>query len=250
VADSPPHNPVSLPPDRVEALNRARNAHPASGRITADSPAGSQTLYRLYNASGELLYVGISGRAWERWHQHAKGKTWWSEVTVTRVEHFTTRAEVEQAERLAIRTEFPKYNKTHKAVAKPQPAGGSRPITWMCVFCKQAIDAGTGYITVDQDAARACRSYWDDIARRNHIERAPLLPRYSAWDLVSGPPEPDWIATHLDCDPRKDSNDYWYDVARASTESDLTDRLLHLSEKSWVQYTNLYGLMKLRRVVK
>lgn len=70
----------------------------------------SQTLYRFWNADGELLYVGISVRPWDRWKQHRGDKPWWEEVTSVTLENFATRAEVLAAELQAIRTEAPKYN--------------------------------------------------------------------------------------------------------------------------------------------
>jgi hypothetical protein len=38
------------------------------------------TLYRFYDASGRLLYVGIAGNPGRRFAQHGRDKSWWSQV--------------------------------------------------------------------------------------------------------------------------------------------------------------------------
>lgn len=68
------------------------------------------TLYRMFGAAGQLLYVGISSRALSRWEQHRHEKPWWSAVARITVEHFATREEALSAELAAIRVERPEYN--------------------------------------------------------------------------------------------------------------------------------------------
>lgn len=70
-----------------------------------------QTLYRFFDSSGQLLYVGISNNWISRLHQHYKNAEWFSQVTSATFEHFDTRAEVEKAEFEAIKTEGAIYNK-------------------------------------------------------------------------------------------------------------------------------------------
>lgn len=84
--------------------------------MTDSSPT---TLYRLYNAADELLYVGIAGNPGRRFEQHRKDKPWWGDVATTRLQHFSTREEAMAAELEAIRTENP----THNIVGR-----GSRPV--------------------------------------------------------------------------------------------------------------------------
>lgn len=74
-------------------------------------------LYRFYDKDDQLLYVGITIDPGTRWGQHAKDKTWWTEVVRTTIEQFPTRADVLMAERVAIQTENPKYNIMHKGGA-------------------------------------------------------------------------------------------------------------------------------------
>lgn len=67
-------------------------------------------LYRLLDAGGTLLYVGITFNPQARWRQHAKDKPWWSQVAEKKVEWFMARDEAEQAEARAIQGEWPRHN--------------------------------------------------------------------------------------------------------------------------------------------
>lgn len=62
----------------------------------------STTLYRLYDADGGLLYIGIAGNPGRRFEQHAGDKPWWGQVARTELAHYPTRAEALDAERAAI----------------------------------------------------------------------------------------------------------------------------------------------------
>ena len=68
------------------------------------------TLYRFYDDTGALLYVGISKHALRRLTEHQTGQPWWSEVARSTMEHFDTREEAAEAELVAIRTEGPLFN--------------------------------------------------------------------------------------------------------------------------------------------
>lgn len=69
-----------------------------------------QTLYRFYDVSDELLYVGITMNPPHRFRTHAHTKEWWTEVDHITLEQHDTRHEVMAAESEAIRTECPVYN--------------------------------------------------------------------------------------------------------------------------------------------
>ena len=70
-----------------------------------------QYLYRAFDASRTLLYIGISGRWSERLHQHEKSSEWLERTDYVLIQRFDTREEVVEAERRAIRDEQPIYNK-------------------------------------------------------------------------------------------------------------------------------------------
>lgn len=70
-----------------------------------------QNLYRLWDSDDQLLYVGISKSAINRIADHLQNQPWASAIATMTIEHFTDRAAVEKAERLAIAKENPLHNK-------------------------------------------------------------------------------------------------------------------------------------------
>lgn len=80
-------------------------------------------LYRLYDSTDSLLYVGIAEDPKKRWSEHAADKPWWSEVSRRDVEWFADRETAEDAERAAIDSEGPLHNLRH---ARPQLSGKER----------------------------------------------------------------------------------------------------------------------------
>jgi predicted DNA-binding transcriptional regulator AlpA/predicted GIY-YIG superfamily endonuclease len=78
---------------------------------SATSTGVTTTLYRMYDASGTLLYVGISNRPLDRKGQHKSHQPWWTEIVSMTLEHYPTRQEALTAETRAIVGECPRYNK-------------------------------------------------------------------------------------------------------------------------------------------
>lgn len=70
-------------------------------------------LYRLWDADGDLLYVGIACSPARRFAQHAREKPWWSDVETRTVQWHPTREEALAAERAAILNEWPRHNRVH-----------------------------------------------------------------------------------------------------------------------------------------
>ena len=70
-----------------------------------------QTLYRFYDSTNSLLYVGISNTWYQRFHQHERSSGWFSRVTHATFEPYESREAVEAAELIAIKTENPQFNK-------------------------------------------------------------------------------------------------------------------------------------------
>lgn len=58
-----------------------------------------------------MLYIGIAFNPASRWAGHASSKNWWTDVTEKRIEWHETRSAAVAAERVAIATELPLYNK-------------------------------------------------------------------------------------------------------------------------------------------
>jgi hypothetical protein len=85
------------------------------------------TVYRLFDADGRLLYVGCTGNLSQRLHHHRLYRPWWSEVSLTMVEHFDTKAEALATEREAIDSEGARYNARRSTPEKPEkPCGRPR----------------------------------------------------------------------------------------------------------------------------
>jgi predicted GIY-YIG superfamily endonuclease len=77
----------------------------------------SYRLYRHFNASGELLYVGISLNSVARLAQHRDRSAWFGEIVRIEIEAFETKEAAIQAEIIAIWKERPKYNIRHQYAA-------------------------------------------------------------------------------------------------------------------------------------
>jgi hypothetical protein len=79
-----------------------------------------QQLYRLYDADGTLLYIGISYSAIARYAQHKADKPWIGDVCRIEIEtHDVSRAEILEIERRAIIEERPQHNVVHSTAKAP-----------------------------------------------------------------------------------------------------------------------------------
>lgn len=95
------------------------------GGPSANNRSGRTAIYRVYDARGRLLYVGISSNPMARWRAHATTKSWWGEVAKTKVRWHRTRTSAEAAEVKAIKEEFPRFNRHHARFPLPKGAGCS-----------------------------------------------------------------------------------------------------------------------------
>lgn len=71
------------------------------------------SVYRYYDKSGLLLYVGITSRATSRQREHNADKEWWPFVASQQVEHYPTRAAALVRERELIIGFRPPFNRQH-----------------------------------------------------------------------------------------------------------------------------------------
>jgi excinuclease UvrABC nuclease subunit len=67
-------------------------------------------VYRLFSATGDLLYVGYTCDPRARMNSHASTKTWWPEVASNTFIQYGTRSEALAEEKRAVRDEGPRYN--------------------------------------------------------------------------------------------------------------------------------------------
>jgi len=79
----------------------------------SNSSNNSQALYRFFDNNNNLLYIGISKAFVNRLNAHSFTAEWFFRASYVTIEHFETRQQVESAEKHAIKSELPKYNKAH-----------------------------------------------------------------------------------------------------------------------------------------
>jgi hypothetical protein len=73
-------------------------------------------LYRLFNAVGELLYIGITGNMNKRFEKHVElHHPWWPEVARCTIEFYPDRVSLKTAESSAIYLEQPIHNEQHRS---------------------------------------------------------------------------------------------------------------------------------------
>lgn len=75
---------------------------------------GRTALYRFYDKTGRLLYVGISGNPEPRWRSHETIQFWWTDVVRKELVWLPTRAKARAAETRAIRREKPLYDRSDR----------------------------------------------------------------------------------------------------------------------------------------
>lgn len=167
------------------------------------------TLYRFYDASGRLLYVGIAGNPGRRFNEHSRDKGWWANVTRSTMEHFPTREEALWAEEVAIKVEHPAHNVVHNrsvrpAEEEPSPDDGIDWSEWTCgdgqcigrgpfywstrhgqcrhsnyltlmpeAHCSPCVDEVYGRSSDEAEQGRIEVAYWVDYLRRRHGGQVP-----------------------------------------------------------------------------
>lgn len=67
------------------------------------------SVYRFFDKTGALLYVGITHNPGSRWSGHTS-RAWWQDVANTSIEPYPDRASAQAAEKRAILDEQPRYN--------------------------------------------------------------------------------------------------------------------------------------------
>ena len=113
---------VDPDPSPLSALADALSpAMRSPGRKERRSRTSRTSVYRLFDADGLLLYVGITRQGHHRLHEHARDKAWWRDVASATFEHLPTRDAALRREAQAIHTEAPLYNIARPSIEDPRP---------------------------------------------------------------------------------------------------------------------------------
>lgn len=121
-----------------------------------------QTLYRMRDKLGELLYIGRTATISARLQAHRDTQLWWRDVATIELEHFDSPEELAAAETTAIRSENPRFNVADRADPKPS----LRKTPQRTIVVEPAIWDEMGTLareagTTRADALRACISWYN-----------------------------------------------------------------------------------------
>ncbi|MGQ4353182.1 GIY-YIG nuclease family protein [Streptomyces drozdowiczii] len=120
---------------------------------------GRTALYRLFNAAGQLLYVGISHKPDVRWGQHSENKPWWPAVDRRVVEWHDTRSAAEKAELVAISQEQPLHNKVGTPALTISGTTGKTPTRPIRVDLGMWAEFGAATQAMGTDRSAALRAF-------------------------------------------------------------------------------------------
>lgn len=72
------------------------------------------TVYKLYDAQDELLYVGFTARGFRRIDEHLREKPWFDAVTDIQFERFANEHRALDREASLVLLQNPRYNVAYK----------------------------------------------------------------------------------------------------------------------------------------
>ncbi|WP_205327017.1 GIY-YIG nuclease family protein [Glycomyces sp. YM15] len=112
---------------QVEYILTPNGEPPVPEPIDPWEPEGRlHTVYRCFDAAGDLLYVGMTKDLQQRMKAHQARSRWWDEFDHCAEAQFIGRRAAAIAEALAIRDEAPKFNRrgviTEWATVRVEPA--------------------------------------------------------------------------------------------------------------------------------
>jgi len=190
-------------------------------------------LYRFYDATDVLLYVGITVDLPKRMKQHRGSKPWWALVDHMQVEHFDSRTEVAAAEKAAICSEHPLFNDTHNTFVPAAAVAPGGVLYAACGDCREPI--ATGVLHVRYAEIAPVEKAWRDF---NERESGSL----DVAGLVRLPGPATW---HVQCNSCAACDGcYDIEISDVLTWPGLMEWTVHLSEKSWLEHTSWFNLMR------
>lgn len=127
---------------------------------------GRTALYRLFDESGRLLYIGVSHKPDVRWGQHSEEKDWWPQVDKRAVEWHDSRKAAERAELLAIAKEHPVFNVVGTPLVTVSDTHGRTPVRPIRVEATLWDEFGKAAVASDTDRSAVLRAFMAWYARR------------------------------------------------------------------------------------
>lgn len=134
----------------------------------------SPVVYRCLDSEGALLYIGSTGNLRRRMRDHRRHAVWHHLVARIETEAHPSLAEARTAERLAIRSERPSFNKLLVGGGTETKAGGRRKHGTVAAYNK------------DRCRCDACREAWRLynaawLARQRAQQLSPDDPRHGRY---------------------------------------------------------------------
>lgn len=164
-------------------------------------------LYRFYDETGKLLYVGISVNPGARFAQHRSDKPWWAQIVDIKVQPMPSRGAALAAEREAIKNERPSYNTIHN-----QRTEKADPSVAIC----RSLDAIDEFVV-----KRICKVLGDNAI-------GPVLLDRMIWSVV-----PDHYSAYADARDSGCTEDEAVDAAnRAADRSANAELVRYLEERA------------------
>lgn len=121
-------------------------------------------VYKLYDATGTLLYVGITVDLERRFYNHERLKWWWPLVYEKKIDWMVDWDVAEAVEKYLIKTEMPLYNVRGTPMAKVM---GSLPALTARRAAKAALERrindenpGAHWTVIDDRVKAAQRAIW------------------------------------------------------------------------------------------
>lgn len=154
--------------------------------LAPEEPSVATTVYRFFDASDRLLYVGVTHRARQRIADHAADKDWWADVVRATFEHFPSRHEALKAEARAISLEDPLHN-----VIRPDAFTGLRHVRGFSPSSKTR--GGSGYLNTED----RWRLLEKQTQRHFGVDAGEFIRAFEAGDIPKSDPRLKYIVNLL-----------------------------------------------------
>jgi hypothetical protein len=147
-------------------------------------------LYRHFDSTGKLLYVGISKSAVYRLSQHQHVSPWYHLIEYVKIENFDSREAALAAERKAVAEENPIYNKNLKSAGPVLPLTRAAVTASRVELLKRVTTFNVAYTLEELGQMFHCgRKVFVDLVNRGLIGHLQLssprrLPLVTGWHLI------------------------------------------------------------------